>query len=212
MCRDDHRFLPCLWSTRLSKTAGIEYHESVAFLHPLAYQSGSASSHGETTETLVVDCLDRIIQRQVSKTVHVHLAVQRHDNKISPETHSTDSTPEGQLCNNTALSVIPQNNLVWLKTRLVSTASKSEDICSEEHSNDAQAAAVVKVPAVRQTEGVGAVHPKSSLRTTNKACAILIEADVQKLIDRIGLQVHSCNSTPDFFEVVRQRPRLAPLT
>ena len=96
---------------------------------------------------------------------------------------------------------------MWLKTRLVSTASKSEDICSEEHSNDAQAAAVVKVPAVRQTEGVGAIHPKSSLSTTNKACAILIEADVQKLIDRIGLQVHSCNSTQDFFEVVRQRPR-----
>jgi hypothetical protein len=88
------------------------------------------------------------------------------------------------------LSVIPQNNLVWLKTRLISTAGKSEDVCPEEHSNDAQAATIVEVPAVRQPERVGAVHPKSSLRTTDEARAILVKADVQKLIDGIGLQIH----------------------
>ena len=95
----------------------------------------------EGTETLrVIVSVYGIEQPQIGKVIDIDAVLKDYHDLVFPEPHRLDESLETQLSDALVLMIVPEKHFVHGKLWVLSTADESQDIASEKHLDNSDAA------------------------------------------------------------------------
>eukprot|EP00391_Amoebophrya_sp_Ameob2_P010196 CAMPEP_0178982196 /NCGR_PEP_ID=MMETSP0795-20121207/365_1 /TAXON_ID=88552 /ORGANISM="Amoebophrya sp., Strain Ameob2" /LENGTH=293 /DNA_ID=CAMNT_0020672821 /DNA_START=544 /DNA_END=1427 /DNA_ORIENTATION=+ len=140
--------------------------------------------------------LNVVYQSQVAEPVDVHFPVYEDEHDVAAQLDLAHLGAEAEFCDAARRLVVPDHHLVRLKPGICASAHEGQNVAAEQHCDDAQTAAALKLAPKRKPKRIRVVHSESIFGAADEAGLILVECDVQNLIARVRGQVHLAPPVP----------------